>query len=163
MRFLLTLDHGVRFGLRWALIALMVAMTVIVFLQVVFRYALDAPLGWSEELARFVFVWITFLGAANLVRLGEHVSVTTFVELFPRPVKMFSKVVGHLMVLLCSVMFLVGGIGITIKEWIQLSPALQIEMGWIYLVMPVASFLMMVWVILDLIVTLGDARSEANP
>lgn len=163
MRFLLSVDHGVRFGLRWALIALMVAMTVIVFLQVVFRYVLEAPLGWSEEVARFLFVWVTFLGAANLVRLGQHVAVATFVEMFPKSIRIASKVTGHLIVLLCSVMFFVGGVGITIKEWIQLSPALQIEMGWIYLVMPVAAALMIVWVIVDLVATvLEESRGDGQ-
>ncbi len=158
MSILIAVDHFLRALLRWSIIALMVSMTIIVFLQVVFRYLLDAPLGWSEELARFLFVWVSFLGAANLVRLGQHVSVKTFVQVFPPLIKNISEIIGHLIVIFCSVMFLVGGFGITTKEWIQLSPALQIEMGWIYLVIPVATLLMIIWATVDLIATLIEMR-----
>ncbi len=159
---LITIDRYLRVILRWSIIALMVSMTIIVFLQVVFRYLLDAPLGWSEELARFLFVWVSFLGAANLVRLGQHVSVKTFVQIFPPLIKNVSEVIGHLIVIFCSVMFFIGGIGITTKEWIQLSPALQIEMGWIYTVIPVATMLMIIWAAVDLIATVVEMRKGLN-
>ena len=68
---MLSIDRYIRLGLRWAIILLMISMTVIVFLQVVFRYIWDAPLGWSEEVSRFLFVWVTFLAAANLVGLAS--------------------------------------------------------------------------------------------
>jgi len=141
----------------------MVSMTIIVFLQVVFRYVWDSPLGWSEEVARFLFVWVSFLGAANLVRIGQHVSVKTFVEMFPPVIRIFSEVIGHLVVICCCIMFFVGGYGITIKEWIQRSPALQIEMGWVYLVIPIASALMITWAIVDLVSTLSEARQRKEP
>lgn len=160
MSILLSIDRYIRLGLRWAIISLMISMTVIVFLQVVFRYLWDAPLGWSEEVSRFLFVWVTFLAAANLVRIGQHVSVKTFVELFPPAIKIFSEVIGHLIVIFCSVMFFIGGYGITIKEWIQLSPALQIEMGWIYLVIPVATALMIIWAFVDLISTVSEVNTR---
>ena len=142
MSILLSIDRYIRLGLRWAIILLMISMTVIVFLQVVFRYLWDAPLGWSEEVSRFLFVWVTFLAAANLVRI----------------VLLFSFVSS--IVVFCSVMFFIGGYGITVKEWIQLSPALQIEMGWIYLVIPVATALMIIWAFVDLISTLSEINTR---
>ncbi len=160
MSLLIAIDRLLRAVLRWSIIALMISMTIIVFLQVVFRYLLDAPLGWSEELARFLFVWVSFLGAANLVRIGQHVSVKTFVMVFPPLVKYISEIIGHIIVIFCSVMFLIGGYGITTKEWIQLSPALQIEMGWIYMVIPVATLLMIIWAVVDLIATIAEIKKE---
>ena len=47
----------------WALIGLVSVMTMIVFLQVVYRYVLAEPLHWSEEMARYLFVWLSLLGA----------------------------------------------------------------------------------------------------
>lgn len=157
---LLSIDRYVRLGLRWAIISLMVSMTILVFLQVVFRYVWDNPLAWSEEIARFFFVWITFLSAANLLRIGQHISVKTFVEMLPPVPRICAEAIGHLVVLACSIMFLFGGIGITIDEWMQRSPSLQIEMGWIYLVIPIASFLMVVWTIVDLTSMLFEMKAR---
>ena len=141
----------------------MVSMTILVFLQVVFRYVWDSPLARSEEVSRFLFVWLTFISAANLVRIGQHVSVKSFVEMLPPVPKLIAEVIGHLIVIFCSVLFLVGGFGITTKEWIQLSPALQIEMGWIYLVIPIAAMLMIVWATVDLIATLCEMNERGKP
>ncbi len=64
-----------------AMFAVMVAVTV---WQVFARYVLQAPTIWSEELARFLMVWVTMLGSAYVIRTGEHVSVTVFIDLLPR-------------------------------------------------------------------------------
>ena len=62
-------------------IALLAAVTVAVtLLQVVFRYVLGSSLSWSEELARYLFIWVIFLGVASAARRGQHMAV----EALPR-------------------------------------------------------------------------------
>jgi tripartite ATP-independent transporter DctM subunit len=59
----------------------MLTMTVLLtVLQVVFRYALDSPLSWSEELARWLFVWAVFLGCALLIHQGKHMRMEFLVS-----------------------------------------------------------------------------------
>ena len=157
LKFLSAVDRAAEGILRWTVIVLMVAMTFAVFLQVVFRYALDAPLGWSEEFARFVFVWLTFMGAASLTRLGQHIRVDAFHLMMPSTARVVVTILGDLGALLCVFFFLIGGIGITRSEWIQLAPAMQIEMGWIYLAIPVAAALMTVWIVADMVRTILTA------
>jgi TRAP-type C4-dicarboxylate transport system permease small subunit len=140
-----TIEHAV----RWAVIVLMFVMTVLVFLQIVFRYVFNAPLGWSEEMARFAFVWVSFLGASALMQMREHINVTVFLERFPARVQHACVLVANLLGLLCVYFFLVGGLALTSNEWRQLAPATEVRMGWIYLVIPLSAGLMGIWVIIQ--------------
>jgi TRAP-type C4-dicarboxylate transport system permease small subunit len=55
-------------------------MTVLIFAQVLCRYVLQAPLSWSEELARYIFIWLTFFGASVAFYERTHINVSYFVE-----------------------------------------------------------------------------------
>src|SRR5512145_3209070 len=68
---------------RWVVIALMAAMAVLVFANVVSRYALNYSLIWVEELTRYLMVWVGFLGAGLVLRLGAHIAVDAFQDMLP--------------------------------------------------------------------------------
>lgn len=150
------LRHGVDAVIRWAIIALMFVMTVIVFAQIFFRYVFNIPLGWSEELARFSFVWVSFLGASALMQVREHINVTIFIDVFPMRLRNACVLLANCCALVCVYFFLTGGIQLTRNEWSQLAPALQLPMGWVYLAIPISAALMGVWVLLQ---TLESARA----
>jgi TRAP-type C4-dicarboxylate transport system permease small subunit len=137
--------------IRWIIIVLMLFMTVTVSLQIVFRYVLNIPLGWSEEVARFSFVWVSFFGASALMRVREHINVTVFVDNFPPRLRAAAVFVANLCGLICVYFFLIGGIALTTNEWAQLAPAMQIPMGWVYLVIPVSAGLMAIWMVIHTI------------
>jgi TRAP-type C4-dicarboxylate transport system permease small subunit len=61
--------------------ALVVAEIVILFAGVVSRYVFNKPLTWSDELASILFLWLAMLGAVIALRRGEHMRLTTFVNL----------------------------------------------------------------------------------
>jgi len=140
---------------RWIVIVLMLVMTVTVSLQITFRYFLNIPLGWSEELARFSFVWVSFFGASALMRVREHINVTVFVDNFPPRLRAVCVVLANLCALLFAYYFLVGGIALATNEWSQLAPAMQIPMGWVYVVIPISAILMATWIVLQTIEALG--------
>ena len=81
--FLAMLRRALEGVVRWIVIVLMGIMTVLVSAQIVSRYVFNFPLGWTEEMARFSFVWVSFLGASALMQVREHINVTVFVEAFP--------------------------------------------------------------------------------
>jgi len=58
-------------------------MALIVNLQVLARYAFDKPFIWPEEVSRMVLIWMTFLGAAALIRRGGDIAVDTFIDMLP--------------------------------------------------------------------------------
>lgn len=141
--------------LRWLLILLMAAMSVVVLLQVAFRYLLSTPLPWSEEAARFLFVWVTFVGAALLVREDGHIKVTGFLEALPRRARALCLLVGRLVAIACVLLFLEGGLSVMQVEWDQLAPATELSMGLVYAVIPASSALMLAWLALGVLRQLG--------
>ena len=68
---------------RWVLVALMATMAMLVFANVVSRYVLNYSLIWVEELTRYLMVWVGFLGAGLVLRLGAHIAVDAFQDLLP--------------------------------------------------------------------------------
>lgn len=66
------------------LLCLFAVMVAAIVWQVFARYALARPTIWSEELARYLMIWVTMLGSAYVIRHGDHVTVTVFVDLLPR-------------------------------------------------------------------------------
>lgn len=70
----------------------MVAMTIIVFAQVIARYVFHNSFEWAEEISRFLVVWITFGGSAYAFRKGAHIGVTAMV--YNGPIKLDTKTGG---------------------------------------------------------------------
>lgn len=156
-------ERAVEALVRWIVIVLMLVMTVTVFLQIVFRYVFNIPLGWSEEMARFSFVWVSFFGASALMRVREHVNVTVFVDNFPPRLRAVCVLVANLCALAFAYYFVVGGIALTTNEWAQLAPAMQIPMGWVYMVIPISAVLMAIWIMLQTIEAFGTLLGGARP
>jgi TRAP-type C4-dicarboxylate transport system permease small subunit len=65
------------------LILMMIVMASAVVIQVVSRYIINRPTSWSEEVARYLFVWITFLGSAVVIRKRRHVDVSVLTDRLP--------------------------------------------------------------------------------
>jgi len=63
---------------RWVLILLLLAMSCIVFANVVLRYTTGDSIVWAEEVARHMMTWVTFLGAGLVLRFGGHVAIDNF-------------------------------------------------------------------------------------
>lgn len=66
---------------------LLISMVIIVFIQIIFRHVLNAPLSWPEEISRWLLVWITFGGAEFGFKNGGLISIDYFVNKFPSKIK----------------------------------------------------------------------------
>ncbi|OGB93553.1 MAG: hypothetical protein A3H39_16865 [candidate division NC10 bacterium RIFCSPLOWO2_02_FULL_66_22] len=161
--FLSAVQRGISGLVRWIIIVLMLVMMVTVSLQIVFRYVFNIPLGWSEEMARFAFVWVSFIGASALMRAREHINVTVFLDRFPPRLQAVAVFIANVGAVICVYFFLVGGIALTTNEWAQLAPATEIPMGWVYLVIPVSSGLMGIWVVAQTIEAALQLRGKGGP
>ena len=78
------IDRHVLAANRLLMIAAMAAMSVIVFASVSIRFLTDYSIPWAEEVARYLMVWLTFLGAGPVLRLGGHVAVDTAQDAMPQ-------------------------------------------------------------------------------
>lgn len=121
---------------------MLVAIVLIVFAGVFFRYFLHIGLGWTEEAARFLLIWMTFIAAAVAVRRWSHfqlVIVTTWIPpRLHRPIEVFA-----LLVVLAMAFVLVRyGIAITRVSWDQTSPMMSWSMGYLYAIVPASGAMM---------------------
>ena len=127
----------------WMLGALVAAMTCITFLQVVCRYAFNSPLVWSEELARYLFVWIALIGAGAAVRTGGHYGLDLLYGNLPAAVRPWMGGLVSLIVAAFAAVLLVEGIEETAQASVQTASSLPIRMHWAYAAIPVGAALML--------------------
>ena len=127
---------------EYVCVALLAVMSVAVLGQVLFRYVFAVPLSWTEELARYCLIWLTFMAGAMCIRSNSHFVIELLLEKLPVAPRLLLQVL-----ILCSVGAFAGVMfytGVTILPIIdlQVSPALRISMGYVYLAIPIGSFLM---------------------
>ena len=94
--------------LRWIMVLIIASMTVLVFLNVVLRYGFNSNLTMTEEVGRYLFVWLTFLGAISAFIRGRHVRVDTILNRFPSALKRLALIAGDVGMLVCCVMIAIG-------------------------------------------------------
>lgn len=119
-------------------------MTVIVFLQVIMRYIFSNALSWSEELARFIFLWLSWIGAAYAVKERSHFRVEMFANMIKgKPRKVFEVIILLIWFLFS---FLLTWHGTKLVIFLvnsgQFSAAMEIPMAWPYASVAVGCALM---------------------
>jgi TRAP-type C4-dicarboxylate transport system permease small subunit len=141
---------------------LVAVMTLTTLLQVIFRYALNDPLVWSEELARFLFVWIALVGAGAALRTGGHFGLDLFYRKFPAAGRTgVSILISAILAAFAAVLFIFG-IRETLQASLQLAPSLQIRMHWAYAALPVGAALML-WHLIAHWITKGIGAHPSAP
>jgi len=102
------IEHGFFKALEALLVLLLVAMVVMVFGNVMMRWFLDDGIQISEEMSRFCFVWLTFIGAVVVMRENAHLGVDAFVSKLGERGRLVCMVASDLLVLLCCAVFFWG-------------------------------------------------------
>lgn len=125
------------------LLLLMVALVVAVFCQILFRFALDQPLAWTEELSRYCLIWITFLGAAYALSQRAHIGMELFVDRARGMVKVIMLILGAIVSFVFFFIMIKEGIVLSKQVMGQPSPVLQIPMGIVYAVIPISGAILM--------------------
>lgn len=124
--------HGIGRALEMLIVASLAVMAILVFGNVVLRYAFDSGIAVSEELSRLLFVWLIFLGAILASAQHAHIGFDSLVRrLPPRGKKVLITIIG-VMMLVASVIFIVGGWRQTVINLDNTYPVLGISYGWLY-------------------------------
>jgi TRAP-type C4-dicarboxylate transport system permease small subunit len=132
--------------LRWeglALAGLIAIMTAIVFAQVVFRYLLAIPLVWSEELARYLFVWVTMIGSAMAVRQGLHYGLDILVKPLPRGMAALAGLLGSAIIAAIAITLVWQGVKESAGATRHFASSMDISMAWFYSALPIGGLLML--------------------
>jgi TRAP-type C4-dicarboxylate transport system permease small subunit len=129
------------------LIAIVGVMTVVVFLQVLYRYVFAQPLQWSEELARYLFVWLSIMGATLALQKKGHFGLDLFYKMLSNRFQRIVKFPVYLLLGIVIFVILFQGIILVQKTVLQESPAMGISMAWAYASLPVGGALMAIHLI----------------
>jgi TRAP-type C4-dicarboxylate transport system permease small subunit len=146
-------ENLVRFINRVAELAAMLAFAVLVAVVVAavfWRYILNDSLVWAEELARYLFVWVTFLGGGIGVGKNIHVGVDSLVALLPNFVKKLVELCIEVMVAVFLVALIVVGIQFASFGMDTRALLIPIPTGYVYLAVPLGGFVMLANVLLQI-------------
>ena len=132
---------------------IMIVMTCVIFFITTFtvftRYIINYVPSWSEEIPRYLLVWITYLGAALAIKYKEHISLDVFFNLLP----LKARQVGHLflngLIAIVAVIMVVYGIGLVNHFGDDKMESIPLTNFWLYLVMPISGTLMLLYLAQD--------------
>ena len=118
--------------LRWLMVIIIASMALLVFLNVVLRYGFNSNLTITEEMGRYLFVWLTFLGGISAFIRNRHVRVDTFLQRMPAPVRRVVLVFSDLAMLLCCGLILTGAWQLTKANMANYLPVSDVPVAALY-------------------------------
>ena len=154
------LRRGIDAVLSRVLILLMGLLVLAVLWQVASRYLLQSPSSYTDELARYLMIWVALLGAAFVTGRRGHLAIDILPSRLPPARRRYLDHLIDSLIALFGLLVMVSGgsrlvyLTLTLQ---QISPALQIPLGYIYLVIPFSGVLIMVYSILN---SFDTRRSE---
>lgn len=136
-------------GIKFMLVVFMVVIVVSTSYGVITRYVLNAAAVWTNELATYLLIWVTFLGSALAVIEGGHMNVDFVLEMLPPAPQKAFRLIGNL--------FLIGFVGIltyhgttvAISSAADRALTIPISKGLFYAAVPVGSLIMVIGYVLE--------------
>ncbi|MCJ7729514.1 MAG: TRAP transporter small permease [Sedimentisphaerales bacterium] len=123
-------------------------LVVDVVWQVFTRYVLKNPSSWTEELATFLMIWVGLLGGSVALNRGAHLGIDYLVtKLSPRKALYVTLFVFAVIAVFSLLVMVVGGTQLVHRTLVtkQVSPALGLKMGYVYLAIPISGFFLVVY------------------
>ncbi len=126
--------------LTWLLVTTVAVLVIPVSIQIFARYTALIPAWiWTEEMARFFFIWMIMIGAMVGIRDGAHFDVDLWPVLKPRANAML-RIASNIFVLVFALVFIWYGIRFVQFGWDQTSELAELPMAWIFVAWPMAGF-----------------------
>ncbi len=125
--------------------------------QVFTRYVLKNPSSWTEEFATFLMIWVGMLGASVALNRGAHLGIDYFVSKLSAKKTLYVALFAFAVVAAFSLLVLVVGgiqlVSVTLQKG-QVSPALGLQMGYVYLAVPISGFFLVFYSVELFVITL---------
>ncbi|WP_263771415.1 TRAP transporter small permease [Propionivibrio soli] len=127
-----TLDKYLTQAMNTIIVVALAMMVIMVFSNVVLRYVFNSGITVSEELARFCFLWLVFVGSVVAMRERAHLGVDSLIARLPRGGKVAFVLISNALMLWVCYLFFVGSWRQTVVGWGTLKPATGIPMAFHY-------------------------------
>ena len=139
------------------------AIFLCVFIQVILRYVFNSPMTWSEELARYLFIWCAFLGWVIASRHNSHLAVNVAITRMGPRTQAGIAAVTQLATLLFAWVLGTSGARLVANNWDVENVAVPFNLGVVYLIEPVAAVAICAYALLQLAEALRSLRAAAPP
>jgi TRAP-type transport system small permease protein len=126
------------------------AMSAVTLMGVFFRYVMQAPFMWTEEVARYLMLWLGFLGIQLAMRRKVHVSIEVLTTFLPPKIIKFKNVIVNLLIAFFLLIILKESWLMT-NRTIMMGQVLNISMFWAYISLPIGIFLALLQLIINTI------------
>lgn len=133
---------------------LYVVLVCCVIWQVLSRYVLGTPSVLTDEVARFLFMWVGLIGAAYATGLKRHLAIDLLlIKTTGQKKKILEIVISLTMLFFASFILVYGGVNLAWDTHVsgQISPSIGLDMGFVYLCIPISGLIMMFYIVIDLI------------
>ncbi len=148
-----TLDKVFNYVLYFCM-ALMIAMVLIVFTNVVLRYGFRSGIRWGEEVSLVIVIWFTFIAMALGVKENLHISITLLPKNLPAPLEKGLRVFKYVCEIILGVILFYYGIGLAKNGLRSFLPATKITNAVNYIVLPIIAVFIILYAIIYLIIAI---------
>ncbi|WP_339761604.1 TRAP transporter small permease [uncultured Hoeflea sp.] len=139
------------------------SFVLLTFLQVVLRYGFANSLGWIDEASRYGFIWMVAIAGAIAARRGNHMAITLLEEYAGKRWRRPLQLVGDVGLFVFAVLLGVGGWQLMQLNWTSLSPALQIPIAYVQMVLPLFGILTALFVAEHFVWLLRGGSDDDTP
>jgi TRAP-type C4-dicarboxylate transport system permease small subunit len=136
------INAGINRGVEYLLSALGISMAIIVAAEVFCRYLLNHSLFWSEELARYILVWLTFLGATAAYWRKAHPGIDLLSSRLGPRLRRVNAIIVHLVSLCLFLVMIYHGAIFSCFVRLQITPALSLPKSIIFVIIPISGLLL---------------------
>ena len=154
---------GLKRGLEFGVIVVMAALVLDVLWGVVSRFLLGEQSRFTEEVATYLLIWVSLLGASVAFSTGSHLGVDYFVGRLHPDTGPLAKVLVNLIVAFFAASVMVYGGYVLVARTLeagQVSPAIGIQMGYVYMAVPISGFFILIFCAENIAEAVGS-RGEA--
>ena len=139
-------------------VLLLAGVLVVVTFQVLNRFLLSIPAAWSEEAARYLFVWLSLLGAVRGVRDRSHLQVDLFVQMLSSKLQRVLDIVAGTLVAVLLVAVIQSAIILLPLTWTRRISTMNIPIFYLYVAIPISMALMLLFTVRNTIKGPGQTR-----
>ena len=134
---------------KWVMVFFASVIFVVICFTVFTRYVLNYVPSWSEEVPRYLLVWITYLGAGLAVNYREHIRLEIFFDMLPPLARQVGHLILNLLVAIVGAIMVIYGFGLVNNFGDDLMESIPVRNIWLYLAMPVSGTLIVLYVVRD--------------
>ena len=126
----------------------LVCILITVILQVFFRYVARIVVPWTEEFARYLCIWMVFMGAVAAIAKETHIRVTFIIDRIPVRVRHVFELFSYSVVFLFNLIIFLGSIQLIELNWGQQAVTFPVSVGVLYLAITVSSFFILLFLLM---------------